>query len=361
MAKPTLRLDLKTAGGEVYDILLRKRFVGTLVLVYREGQRLSGSVQLDKDALSPSEKGAVVQFVRGYVQQFIDAVEAQECDVMVTYSKYDQIIATEQNVGEITEFVTDEEMDDNLFDDEDYQIRYDRDDDTRVDGMDEDDRDVLELEQAGKAKLYELVIVGESRNRVEYHVYDRNRQWIAEAFLRIRGTDVFGDVNFSQAPSEGQIEHVADLIVSDFDENEIDSFLLDMKYEGEIMETIELTHEDLIDEEREIELQEAADFNGNTDYTVVMTRDDGDTLTYDVYNQTRGGLPVGSATVDISRRRLTGYIDLLEPQCMEDRDEIATMLVQEVEKEKDYESFNITMMYQNRPIDEILFESEQVH
>ena len=45
---------------------------------------------------------------------------------------------------------------------------------------------------------------------------------------------------------EDEIEAAADLIVSDFDEEAIDSFLIEMKHEGITLESIELTHEDML-------------------------------------------------------------------------------------------------------------------
>ncbi|UUZ93913.1 hypothetical protein LJK87_04365 [Paenibacillus sp. P25] len=37
------------------------------------------------------------------------------------------------------------------------------------------------------------------------------------------------------------------------------------------------------------------------------------------------------------------------------------LLMQELEKERDYDVLNLSMMHKNRLIEEVLFESEQVH
>jgi hypothetical protein len=351
MSNVVIRPDLRTAGGEINDILYEDQFAGTLALVYREGERISGSIQLDKEFLTRKQKERVVEAAQNYVQALIDALDAPECDVLVTYSRFDRVIATEHNVGEITEFMDPE--------DASLDIEYDYvDEDTRfndVDGQEIDDYLMDDDEAAEEPVYYELVIVGESRNTVEYHVYNQGKEWIAEAFMTIYGTDVVGEVNWTFMPTEEQIGHVTDLIVSDFDDNEVDTFHMDVKFQGEIIDIEELTHEALLDSES-FELTD-----GDDDYSVILSRDDADTLTYEIYRQTNGGLPIGTATIDISQRELTGFIDFKELAEEHDREHIVTLLMNELDKEKDFSTFNITILHENEPIDEILFETEQIH
>jgi hypothetical protein len=385
MAHVMLRPDLKTTGGEVNDILIDGKYCGNLVLAYREGHRMSGSVQLDKSTLSPSDKEKVKSYMQSYVQQLIDALRIKECDVIVTYSRYDHIIATDSNVGVIRDFL--DESEDLLMNDDSDILGDDYNEDPQFDDF-EPDRDIIEMERdihLGKKDrvndrvdqveilysgnqheddtlYYELVIVGESRNRVEYHVYDKHKNWVAEAFCKVYGPDVFGEVNWTFNPSDEEIDAVTDLLVSDFDSNEIDTFVIHMTYEGEIIDTVELTHEELFDEhELELDSTSFSDDEDSEEYTIVLARDDGDMLTYEIYEQHKGGLPIGTATVDISRRQLSGFIDFRDQKSDEDREYIAMLLMQELDKEKEYETLNLTMLHQNRPIDEILFESEHVH
>lgn len=35
--------------------------------------------------------------------------------------------------------------------------------------------------------------------------------------------------------------------------------------------------------------------------------------------------------------------------------------MQELDKEKEFETFNLTMLFKNKPFEELLFESEQLH
>ncbi|ANE48275.1 hypothetical protein SY83_20515 [Paenibacillus swuensis] len=429
MPNISLRPDLRTSGGEVNDVVLNGKYAGTLTLVYREGDRISGSIQLDKESMSPSDKEAVIEFTQHYVQSLIDALNVEDCDVLVTYSKYDHVIATDHNIGEVTEMVEDA-----------FEYEDEEDDYGYYTSMDDEGEMLLDLDgDEDEAVYFELVIVGESRNKVEYHVYSDTEVLVAEALMTISGSDVIGEVNWMYPPEEQESDAVADLIVSDFDDNEIDTFLIDMEYEGEIFDTIELTHRDLLDaqdtlydlaanddeedetayyaddededddeliyytdddddddyayyaddddddedlevveiyslddedddytsEEIDDELTMYADDDDDElaeeDYTVVLARDDQDVLTYEIYQQSYGGLPIGTATVDISTHQITGFIDFREPGNGSDREFIATMLMQELDKERDYDSVNFTMMYNNETIDEVMFELDQYH
>ncbi|MEK8126308.1 hypothetical protein WMW72_00105 [Paenibacillus filicis] len=350
MSSVMIRPDLKTAGGEVSDILFKNRFAGTLTIVYRESVRLAGSLQLEQEVLSENDKEEVFRAVHDYVQAFSDAIDAKECEILATYSSYDHVITVHPSPGvrDLGWKTADEDFD------------YDS------DWVDHDS--VLEDEDAVYREEYsmgglDLVLVAEDEELLEYHVYDEERNWVAEAFLHIEDTDVSGSVHWLVQPEEEDLDTVANLIVLDFDEDEIDTFVIHMVVNNEVIETIELTHEQLLDNGNDEDEAGISGFDAEaeSDYTIVLVRDDGDVLGYEIYQQSRGGLPIGTATIDISQRQLTGFIDFREPGSEGDRELIATLLMEELDKEKEYEIINLSMMHRNRVIEEILFETEQVH
>ncbi|MCS7460119.1 hypothetical protein N0M98_08195 [Paenibacillus doosanensis] len=359
-----LRPDLRTAGGEVNDILWNGQFVGSMTLVYRESDRLCGAIQLEQAMLPPHAKAEVISCLQQHVQALIDAMGIISCDVLVTYSEYDRVIATDRL----------ESSADNVEEDLDYDSwnDYDRLEDENPADLDEY---TLEAEDGAASwdgsvqeelisedeadAYYELTVVSESRNKVKYHIYDEEQELVAECDAHISGREVSGSVRWMLEPEEDEIEAVADLLVSDFDEDEVDSFVLHMEWDHDIIETIELTHEDLLDAADEPDWEFAE--MDQDDYSIVLARDDGDMLTYEIYQQSHGGLPIGTATIDISQRQVTGFIDFREPGDADDREYIVALLMQELDKEKDFETFNVTMLFQNQPFEEMLFENEQVH
>lgn len=365
-----LRPDLKTANGEVNDILWDHQFVGSMTLVYRENDRLGGSIQLEQAMLPLNAKEPVMAYLQQYVQSLSDAMAVQSCDVLVTYSEYDRVIATDRIESDFKVHNVEEDLDyehdwwdaDRLEDElpseqNEYGMRS-----QSWDGSLQEDFD------DGVDEYYELVIVAESRNRVEYHIYDDAQELIAEVDVHINGRDVNGTISWMIEPEEDEIEVITDLLVSDFDEDAVDTFVLHMEWDNDIIETIELTHEDLLEEDSDsliaIDDDDDDDLDeswNEEDYTIVLARDDGDMLTYEIYQQSYGGLPIGTATIDISHRQITGFIDFREPGDSDDREQIAMLLMRELDKEKEFETFNVTMLFENRPFEELLFESEQLH
>ena len=131
-----LRPDLRTAGGEVSDIMVSGRFAGTFAMVYREGDRAAGCVQLEKESLAEEEKDRVISFIHSYIQSFAGAVQAEECDVIVTYGSFERVVT----IGG-----------------ERYSV---------AGGVDPNAADYEESDE------FELVVVNEKRNRIDYHVYN---------------------------------------------------------------------------------------------------------------------------------------------------------------------------------------------
>jgi hypothetical protein len=369
MAQITLRPEFRTAGGEVNDLELDGKYAGTITLIYRENDRLIGSIQLDKALLSQHDKTRLAMWADDYVHSLADALGVEECEVLVTYAKIDHIV---------TGFDTglDDRSDDELDDD---KFEYMLDESRLEDIIDSGNRDEYTMdddrEQHSPIRL-ELVIVGEEDNRIEYHIYGKKKAWLAEAMFVVEETEVFGDVNWMVKPSEDEMEAATELIVSDFDEEEIDSFLIEMRYQGVTLESIELTHEDMLALENqwanneslnEVKPTELSMYGDDSDYdvdsrsySVKLIRDDADALTYDICDRSHKGLPVGRATVDISHRQLTGFIELHEPTRSKDREIVAIALLRELEKSKEYESFNVTMLHDNKRIEDILFENDSV-
>lgn len=347
MGKIAIRPDMRTAGGEVSDVVLNGRYVGGITLVYREGSRLSGSVQLERSSMTPAEKRKVLRYLQDYIHSFAAAIEAEDCDVIVTYSPFDQVIAMEHNVGEIQYFMEDPEGPDEELYQEDGTA------DAPLDHDPQRGLDPYEMESQD-VEAYELVITGEHGDSVEYHIYGRNKRWLAEAFVTLQGADCFGEINWMIEPTPEQIEAGVDLLVSDFDDDYVDSFQLEVKHNGELLEIFELDHQDLAAYEDGASLFESR----TSPYSVHLVRDDGDTLTYDIYSRENGNLPIGTATIDISEPMVTGYMDFREMNSEEDREKIAALIMRELDKERDYDSFSLSVLYRNRLIDELLFENE---
>jgi hypothetical protein len=329
MANVFLRPDLITAGGEISDILYDGRYVGSLSLVYREFQRVSGAIQLDQPSLLLAEKDYVLRHIQSYMTAFASSVEAEECTLFVSYSPVEY-----------------------------YEDHYDlnaEDEDLEDEGYYEDlDEEIETLDMGGH--IYHLVIVGEGRSKIEYHIYDEEQDWVAEVLMEIHGEVVSGEVHWLYYPTEVELEAVTELLLSDFDEESMDKIVFDHRFEKELIETIEFVYQEM-----DVEPSEVLQSKQDMDYTVVLARDDEDILTYEIFEESHGHFPIGIATVDISKRILTGFIDFRESESSDNLDKIAALLMLELDKEKEYDGIHLTTLYQNEPIDEISIDCKQMH
>ncbi|MFB9328569.1 hypothetical protein ACFFSY_21760 [Paenibacillus aurantiacus] len=351
MRQIMLRPDLKTAGGEVSDILLDGRYVGTLTIVYREGDRAAGSAQLDEGVLPKSDKKEVIAFLQQYVQMFSNAVLAEHCDVLITYSGYDRIVSFKDGLETDLENGYTSFTDEIPTDDEDEEA------DEYEDG-DEDEEFEYEWQSSDEDVSFELVVIEEDEESAEYHVYDDNDSRVAKIYLGIEEGQVNGDVNWKYEPDEDAVSFITELVIRDFDDKQIHSFQLRHLHKGTVIQTAEMTSED----EDEDEDENPFGWQAPDDlYEVVLVRDDGDALTYEIYDpEEDGSHPIGTATVDIHQRRLSGYIDFRDLIQVENAAEIAAILMRELDKERDYDGLNLSLMHRNEHIDDIVIDNELV-
>ena len=214
----------------------------------------------------------------------------------------------------------------------------------------------------------ELSIVGESRNKVEYQLLDKNHEIMAEVLVHIDRGDVIGDIFWHYEPSEEEIDEVAHILVADFDSDLVDSFILTMFYNDEELVTFELTHDDLFEdeEEEEYDLSEMdegmyVDIRGDETVSLYfeLIRDDVDSLTFNIYEEEPKRQKLGTVTIDLGGDEPSAIVDFMNPRDQHLREQIAYHLIDEVDKEIEYSTFTITMQYQDEVVDEYVFNVEE--
>lgn len=89
---------------------------------------------------------------------------------------------------------------------------------------------------------------------------------------------------------------------------------------------------------------------------VILARDDGSALLYDIYRDQNGSLPVGEATISTDGPEMSGYIDFRVPGTGADRVCIGQELACQLAKDKQVQSLHLTMMFHNEMIDELLVD-----
>lgn len=342
-----LRPDLRTANGEVQDILIEDRYAGTLILVFREGHRLAGSVQLDAKSVPLKAKEEIVTYIEQYLLQYRDAVDAEHIDILLTWGEVESVLEDEEGYEEDTPPPASESI------------------------IPEPSPLFLYEDESGEMQI-ELISAG--RFVSSFELQNEKGETIAHAVLKQYGTDIQGKVDWLKEPLEEELESAEELLVAEVDDGEIDTITIEMKYKDTMITILELVRQDHAPSSDEaegpdwdedgVELQSILDQDeeeaeAEESCYVRMIRHDQEIVSYDLFLQEHGGLPVASATVDISEAVVSGYMDFYIEPSEEHRHDLVLVLSKEIEKEVDIKQLHITMLYRNVVIDEMLLTSDE--
>ncbi|SEL56683.1 hypothetical protein [Paenibacillus sp. OK003] len=341
--------DLRTSGGEVQDIMVDGQYAGSLLLVFREGDRVSGSLQIEQISLPDETEQYIVEQVHEYIRSLADAVSAAEYEVLVSCSTLYSVL---QKPESQTDVLVQSSRSEDTYNHDGQNV-----------GAVVNEVNVIPGSQAESftyedpEHLLEMELVSAGRSISTYVFNDANGQELAEASLKQYGTEVQGEIHWYDEPAESYQDAAAELLVRELDEEIIDTITIRMWHQGQELEAAEWVHRDFADEdeiesEEELEEIEAAE---EACY-VMLVRKDREFRVYDLFLQERGGLPVGTATIDTSQADLSGYMDYQVPGTSAQRKSLVEVLMRELDKELEFDTLHLTMLYRNQMIDEAKIE-----
>ncbi|MDM5278600.1 hypothetical protein QUF95_14445 [Paenibacillus silvae] len=373
MKQVELTTDLRTAAGEVQDIMVDGRYAGTLVLVYREGERLSGSLQLDQEVIDDQAESFITDKVEGYIRMLADAVGASHYEVLVSSGILHTVLqqpdmSTSAEAGNALA-PGENAHEDGIFAEVNRIPAY-RDESFTY----EDPKHLLEME-----------MVSAGRSVSTYVFNDAEGEEMAEAALKQYGADAQGEIHWYEEPNEALQEAAAELLVRELDEEIIDTITIRMWYQGNELENLEWVHRDFEEEydnnhfdvDDDEDDDDEKDFEDEDEYDernfeqslsasgmeeaeeacyVMLRSRDREFRVYDLFVQERGGLPVGTATIDMSQADLTGFMDYDVPGTSVQRQTLVDVLMRELNKEIEFDTLHLTMLYRNQIIDEARME-----
>ncbi|MDI3329050.1 MAG: hypothetical protein QJR06_10885 [Alicyclobacillaceae bacterium] len=87
-----LRPELRTSGGECLGIFVDERWVGDAYLIYRTGDLMTGTIQLDSGKLEERQVSRVVRQVRDYIAGVAGALNIDEASVVMMYGDVDPVL-----------------------------------------------------------------------------------------------------------------------------------------------------------------------------------------------------------------------------------------------------------------------------
>ncbi|MFJ2042053.1 hypothetical protein ACIOBL_00535 [Paenibacillus taichungensis] len=341
--------DLRTSGGEVQDIMVGGQYMGSLLLVFREGDRVSGSLQIEQNSLPDETEQYIVEQVHEYIRSLADAVSAAEYEVLVSCGTLYSVLQKSESQ---TDMFNQSSRSEDSYSHDGQNDRAGVNEVHVIPGSQAESFTYKDPEH-----LLEMELVSAGRSISTYVFNDANGQELAEASLKQYGADVQGEIHWYDEPAENYQDAAAELLVRELDEEIIDTITIRMWHQGQEMESAEWVHRDFADEDEieseedleEIEAAEEACY-------VMLVRKDREFRVYELFLQERGGLPVGTATIDTSEADLSGYIDYQVPGTSVQRKSLVEVLMRELDKELEFDTLHLTMLYRNQIIDEAKIE-----
>ncbi|MFC9707775.1 hypothetical protein ACFTRD_06420 [Paenibacillus sp. NPDC056933] len=337
--------DLRTSGGEVQDIMVDGQYAGSLLLVFREGDRVSGSLQMEQDSLPDETEHVIVEQVHKYIRSLADAVSAAEYEVLVSCGTLYSVL---QKPDTHTDGLNESTHSEDLY----YNDREnDRFDSSEVHVLPGSQAESFIYEDPGH--MLEMEMVSAGRSISTYLFNDASGQELAEASLKQYGADVQGEIHWYDEPSESYQDAAAELLIRELDEETIDTITIRMWHQGYELDSVEWVHRDFADD---FEVQEDGDLDeieaAEEACYVMLARKDREFRVYELFLQERGGLPVGTATIDTSSPDLSGYMEYQVPGTSAQRKSLVEVLMRELDKELEFDTLHLTMLYRNEIIDE---------
>lgn len=232
MRQVVLKPELRTPGGETVSVYLNNEWAGDVYLVYREGDVLTGTIQIDTKSVSEDEVDFVADEVRTYIEHLNAALGVEDSSVVMMYGDISSVIemapfevvsveSMQVDEDEIDaydenyEFVDDEEdfEDDEALEFDDLEMDSDLE---FVD--DEEDDDQYYVHDLDEDEEYHLSVVYRNGEHTKYHLHDDDHRTLGIVSVDEIGDNVSGRVDFWARPDEDEANEVAKMLARTFGE-----------------------------------------------------------------------------------------------------------------------------------------------
>ncbi len=107
-----LRPEMRTEGGEMITIFRDDEWVGDAYFIYREGDMLTGTIQLDSVMVSASDYSPIIEVARTYAEDLADALAVEDAVIAGTIGDVKTVldVGTEEDDATVL-WLTEEESD----------------------------------------------------------------------------------------------------------------------------------------------------------------------------------------------------------------------------------------------------------
>lgn len=244
MKNVVLKPELRTPGGETVSIYCDGDWAGDLYLVYREGDVLTGTIQLDTSKVDENDLDDVTDEIRAYIEHLNAALNVESSSVVMMYGDISSVVEMEPFEGVLDP--EDVEADVALLaDDEDVDV-----DDDNILAVDDDVYDevyseVFDDEVYDEDETYHLSVIYQEGTHTKYHLHDEDHQTFGVVSVDEIDNNVSGRVEFWEEPDEEETNEVARMLARTFSDGETENLSFTLSCGPEHLGDMHLEKHDL--------------------------------------------------------------------------------------------------------------------
>ncbi|MFC4769651.1 hypothetical protein [Effusibacillus consociatus] len=214
MTVVSLKPELRTNGGETVSIYCDGDWAGDVYLVYREGDLLTGTVQIDTGKVSERNFDYVMDEVRTYISHLSAALNITTSSVVMMHGDIEQIL----EMDPLDTPVENDEWLDGTYENDFY-----------TDG----DNDEMEMEEEADPEDYHLSVMSDEGDHVKYRLHDDFDNVIGMVSVDEIGDSVSGRVDFWVEPDKDEPAEVAEMLFETFKDEDVNQISFTMNYEDQ--------------------------------------------------------------------------------------------------------------------------------
>lgn len=227
MTVVSLKPELRTNGGETVSIYCDGDWAGDVYLVYREGDLLTGTVQIDTGKVSERNLEYVMDEVRTYISHLSAALNITTSSVVMMHGDIEQILEIEP----VEATVPGDEILDGTYETEWYA---------------DDSDDEMEMTEYVDEEMedYHLSLLEHEGEHVKYQLHDDFHNVIGTVSVDEIGDTVSGRVDFWVEPDKDEPQEVAEMLFDTFKDETVNQISFTMNFEDQHIADMYLEHHD---------------------------------------------------------------------------------------------------------------------
>lgn len=251
--KVTMKPEVRTPGGEATGLFSGSDWIGDLYLIYREGDILTGTVQIDTKRVGEHQVDDLFEQVKSYVGHLSASMNIPQSNVVCIYGDIDKVLEMDpinavDTKDDFHEYTPDDQLDKvpgylaehNL--DDNYEIIFDADFELdeefeTAEGTFQHAPPSIPQIRSGQvyatgedANGYHLTVKNQRDKSANYVLHDDFHNEIGEVAVDQIGKTVSGRVEFWVEPDKGETNEVARLLAKEFADGDVNRISFTMNW-----------------------------------------------------------------------------------------------------------------------------------